>query len=74
MSFIKSNIGEGCLVLNMSFKPVLTTQKIAVKYIDLHIISFQNSNMGDKVTGDNVTGDKVTRGQNDQGTKGPGTK
>jgi hypothetical protein len=29
-------------------------------------MSFQKSNIGNKVTGDKVTGDKVTRGQNDQ--------
>jgi hypothetical protein len=29
-------------------------------------MSFQKSNIGDKVTGDKVTGDKVTRGQSDR--------
>jgi hypothetical protein len=32
-------------------------------------MSFQKSDIGDKVTGDKVTGDKVTGGQNDRGTK-----
>jgi hypothetical protein len=32
-------------------------------------MSFQKSDIGDKVTGDKVTGDKVTGGQNDWGTK-----
>jgi hypothetical protein len=32
-------------------------------------MSFQKSNIGDKVTGYKVNGDKVTGGQNDQGTK-----
>jgi hypothetical protein len=53
----------------MLFKPVLNGSEIALKYIDLHIMSFQKSNLGDKVTGDKVTSGKVTRGQNDQGTK-----
>jgi hypothetical protein len=52
----------------------LNHSKIALKYIDLHIMSFQKSNIGDKVKGDKMTGDKVTRGQNDQGTKWPGDK
>jgi hypothetical protein len=43
--------------------------EMAFKYIDLHIMSFQKLNIGDKVTRDKMTGDKVTRGQNDQGTK-----
>jgi hypothetical protein len=63
----------------MLFKPAVNGSEIALKYIDLHIMSFQKSNIGvkvtgdkvtgDKVTGDKVTGDKVTGGQNDQGTK-----
>jgi hypothetical protein len=34
---------------------------------NLHIMSFQKSNIGDKVKGDKLTGDKVTGGQNDRG-------
>jgi hypothetical protein len=53
----------------MMFKPVLMGSEIALTYIDRHIMSFQKSNIGDKVTGDKVTGDKMMGGQNDQGTK-----
>jgi hypothetical protein len=56
------------------FKPVLNGSEIALKYIDFHIMSFQKSNIGDKVTGDKVTGDKMTRGQSDRGQSDPGTK
>jgi hypothetical protein len=62
----------------MMFKPVLNGSEIAFKYIDLHIMSFQKLNIGDKVTGDKVTGekvtgDKMTRGQSDRGQSDPGT-
>jgi hypothetical protein len=52
------------LINGQSVLTSLNCSEIALKYIDLHIMSFQKSNIGDKVTGDKVTG-----GQNDQRTK-----
>jgi hypothetical protein len=40
---------------------------MALKFIDLHIMSFQKWNIGDKVTGDKVTGGQNDRGQIDRG-------